>query len=266
MNNRPFFSITTPCFNSEKTIERTLRSVLEQEFKDYEYIIVDGGSTDGTTDILKRYEPLFEGRMRWKSERDKGIYDAFNKGIAQSKGLYCWNINADDYAEPQALQFIADKVKDLQPSSFPILSGSLRFIYDDGREAHIKTMDQKEADRRYRLADIGINHPATIVPKRVYDQVGSYDEQYKIMGDMDWFRRAYEAGVPFMYTAEVLTNMSEGGVSTKLNFSKLARDRWHYSRKFYSNILTQSWAFCRWMLMHQKGHLKHILTKRGLMK
>ena len=80
---KPLFSIATPCWNSESTIERTIKSVLRQDFKDYEYIIVDGGSTDSTLDIIKKYEPLFEGRMQWKSEPDKGLYDAFNKDLYQ---------------------------------------------------------------------------------------------------------------------------------------------------------------------------------------
>lgn len=70
------FSIITICFNSEKTIERTMESVLAQTYKDYEYIIVDGASKDGTLDIVKKYEPLFEGRMKWKSEPVRGIHNA----------------------------------------------------------------------------------------------------------------------------------------------------------------------------------------------
>lgn len=103
MENKPLFSIATPCFNSVKTIERTIKSILAQKFKDYEYIIVDGGSTDGTLNIIQKYEPMFEGRMKWKSEPDKGLYDAFNKGVTRSKGIYCWNVNSDDYLEDDAL-------------------------------------------------------------------------------------------------------------------------------------------------------------------
>ena len=72
-NKKPLFSIATPCWNSADTIERTIKSVLSQEFKDYEYIIVDGGSTDGTLDIVKKYEPLFEGRMIWNRTRQRTL-------------------------------------------------------------------------------------------------------------------------------------------------------------------------------------------------
>ena len=75
-------SIITPTFNSVSTIKDTLDSVLSQTYKDIDYVIVDGGSNDGTLEILKEYEYLFKGRLRWRSEPDKGIYDAMNKGIS----------------------------------------------------------------------------------------------------------------------------------------------------------------------------------------
>ena len=79
--NKVLFSIVTVCYNCESSIEKTMKSVLGQEFKDYEYIIVDGASKDKTVDVIKRYLPQFEGRMRYVSEPDKGIYDAFTKGV-----------------------------------------------------------------------------------------------------------------------------------------------------------------------------------------
>ena len=86
MENNPRFSIVTVSYNSAKTIERTIKSVLNQTYKNFEYIIVDGASTDVTIDIVKNFEPLFEGRMKWQSEPDKGIYNAMNKGIQRATG------------------------------------------------------------------------------------------------------------------------------------------------------------------------------------
>ena len=88
MIKKTFFSIITVCYNCESSIEKTIKSVLEQKFKDYEYIIVDGASKDKTVDVIKRYLPLFEGRMRYVSEPDKGIYDAFTKGVNMATGTY----------------------------------------------------------------------------------------------------------------------------------------------------------------------------------
>lgn len=263
---RPLFSISTPCFNSVHTIERTLKSVLIQTFKDYEYIIIDGGSTDGTLEIIKQYEPLFEGRMRWTSEPDKGIYDAFNKGAKQSAGLYCWNVNADDFMQGDALARMAEIINGMEKDKLPIISASSNYLYEDGRIAYTKSMTAEESEKRYKIADIGINHPATLVPKYLYEKGGYYDDNYKIMGDMDWFRRARDAQFPFLFIDTIISNMTEGGVSTKLNLKKLAKDRWHYSCKFYPNPAIRTYAFCKWMLIHLKGHLKYILVKKGLMK
>ena len=85
MNNIKF-SIITICYNSEATVERTIQSVLAQSYNNYEYIVIDGVSTDKTLSIVKKYEPLFEGRMKWISEPDNGIYDAMNKGVIASSG------------------------------------------------------------------------------------------------------------------------------------------------------------------------------------
>lgn len=90
-------SIITATYNSGRTVRDTLRSVLLQNYTDYEYLIVDGGSTDRTIDIVREYEPLFGGRMRWISEPDKGIYDAMNKGIGMATGDVVGFLNSDDF-------------------------------------------------------------------------------------------------------------------------------------------------------------------------
>lgn len=90
-------SIITATWNSAATVRDTFDSVLRQDYHDYEYIIVDGGSTDGTIDIIREYEPKFEGRMKWKSEPDKGIYDAMNKGISRATGDIVGILNSDDF-------------------------------------------------------------------------------------------------------------------------------------------------------------------------
>ena len=125
-------SIITVCYNSEKTIERTIKSVLNQTYQDYEYIIVDGASTDKTLDIIKRYEPEFEGKMRWISEQDNGIYYAMNKGIGMAKGKLIGMINSDDYYEINAL---ADMVEAQGTEEYYSASDHdfMLRMYEDGR-------------------------------------------------------------------------------------------------------------------------------------
>lgn len=90
-------SVITVTFNSGKTVRYTIESVLKQEYSDYEYLVIDGGSKDNTIDIIKEYEPKFGGRMKWVSERDKGMYDAINKGIRMATGDVVGIINSDDF-------------------------------------------------------------------------------------------------------------------------------------------------------------------------
>ncbi|MBR5663362.1 MAG: glycosyltransferase, partial [Bacteroidales bacterium] len=104
-------SLITVTFNSAETLRDTMQSVLNQTFKDIDYIIVDGKSKDGTLDIVKEFEPKFEGRLRWVSEPDKGIYDAMNKGVKMAQGDVVGILNSDDF-------FASDKVLETVNAAF----------------------------------------------------------------------------------------------------------------------------------------------------
>lgn len=256
----PLISVITVCFNSSHTIERTLKSVLEQDFKDYEYIIVDGGSTDGTLDIIRKYEPLFEGRMIWKSEPDNGIYDAFNKGIFRSSGIYCWNVNSDDYMEPHALGILAGYIGKYTEGKYPVISGAMNIRSEDNRIERIAVSSEKEAKRSYVMDDIGIKHPATLVPRYIYDITGVYDARFHIVGDMDWFQRSYKIGVPFLFIPDVITNMYNGGVSNlyTMKIYKYRCDdmRLLFEKKFNSKIL-RGIHYYRWKIRIILRFAKH---------
>ena len=110
-------SIVTATWNSAETVRDTFDSVLRQDYKDYEYIVVDGGSKDETLDIIREYEPKFGGRMKWKSEPDRGIYDAMNKGISRATGEVVGILNSDDfYTSFDVLKAIARR---FNPSLIP---------------------------------------------------------------------------------------------------------------------------------------------------
>lgn len=248
MGQKPLISITTPCYNSVASIERTIKSILTQNFKDYEYIIVDGGSTDGTLDVIRKYEPLFEGRMKWKSESDKGLYDAFNKGIERSTGIYCWNVNSDDYIEKDALLNLARFISSHKWDKLPIISGSMNFVHTDGALIETKRPNENKLVHGFRNDYIGVPHPATVVPKRVYEEHGYYDTYYRIIGDADWFHRVYEAGEKFVFIDAILINMSDGGVSTLFCYKKSLRDRIYFLEKFYSNPLVRFIHWIKWTI------------------
>lgn len=118
-------SVITPCFNSEKTIQKTLESVLNQTYNNYEYIIIDGKSTDKTLQIIEKYKPLFGEKIQVYSEPDKGIYDAMNKGIMKASGDIIGIVNSDDYYELDALENMVNEVPD---DKYFILYGFQRCI------------------------------------------------------------------------------------------------------------------------------------------
>ena len=201
----PLFSIITVCFNSSKTIERTIQSILNQQYKDYEYIIVDGKSTDETVKIIKKYESQFEGRLRWISESDKGIYDAFNKGCKLAKGNYLWIVNSDDWIESNALLKLSDIAQE-HKSEKCIIAARMKFHLNNGeiKESPLITKERIEfcAQNYY----MGISHPATIYSKHVYEEIGLYDDRYLISGDLDHFIRCYTNGNIKFITINELKN------------------------------------------------------------
>lgn len=247
MMEQPFFSIITVCWNSGKTIERTIRSILAQEFGDYEYIIVDGGSTDNTLDIINEYEPKFNGRLKYKSEPDKGIYDAFNKGIVRANGRYIWLVNSDDYIQQDALKNLHDLVKGYKKGEEPIISAIMNCVSETGEILHkVKSSPEKVA-AAYRNNTMGTIHPATIVPKRIYDIVGLYDINYKIIGDIDWFKRAYKTGLPIIFADFIVTNFMAGSVSTASESAKSKKDRKYLLKKFYPDFFSYNYQYLKWL-------------------
>lgn len=253
----PLISIITPSFNSEKTIERTIKSILTQKFQDFEYIIIDGGSTDSTCNIIKYYEPLFKGRLYWKSEADKGIYDAFNKGIKASTGKYIWIVNSDDWIEPDALTIISNIIYSLNTEKeYPIISGAMNFCSRDGSLKKKFLSNISQAKHCFETDSMGVIHPATIVPKMIYNKYGMYDDKFRIIGDIDWFHRIYAKNVPLLFINDVITNMSDGGISNLLSYKKSAKDRWRFICKKHQNHIVKYIWFIRWSIYFYKLKIK----------
>lgn len=229
----PLFSIITISFNSEKTIERTIQSVLAQTYKDFEYLIVDGGSKDKTLDIVKQYEPLFEGRLKWKSEPDSGIYNAMNKGVIRSSGKIIGIVNSDDWLEPDALRIVYDTIinEKLDLNKPLLITGWIRYHYSDGLTQVMKANRHRYEYYAKRLR-MGINHPATFVSRETYNEIGLFDENYKLFADADFIVRCYRANINTFFIDETLSNMSDGGASSRVT-QKAYRDSMYRIDKYY---------------------------------
>lgn len=233
--NKPLFSIITISFNSAKTIEKTIQSVLAQTFTDYEYIIVDGASKDSTVDIIKRYEPLFEGKMKWISEPDHGIYNAMNKGIKLSYGEIIGIVNSDDWLENNTLEILADEISKVDNGKPVIMTGETLFHYSDGKTQRFPTSRKiyEHYSKKYRM---GLNHPATFVPKQIYDKIGVFDENYKLYADADFVIRCYKNDIPVHFIHKVLSNMSDGGASNTRSTIELKDTLYKYKKHCKNNI------------------------------
>lgn len=255
MNNIPEFSIVTVCFNSEKTIKTTIESVLQQKYKDYEYIIVDGASKDSTMDVVKSYETKFEGRLRYISEPDKGIYDAFNKGIRMSRGKYVWIVNSDDYIEPNALEELSSITSQYTFENAPIISAGMNLC----EEKSVTTFfgSAEKAAIAYKKDGVCSPHPSTLVPLHIYNKIGVYDDRFKISGDKEWLHRAYKMKVPFVFVDKVVTNMMIGGISTKPNFKKKYKDTVLYLRINYKNPFVFLYKLIYWLYQFYVKYHKH---------
>jgi len=197
----PAFSIITVCLNSEKTVERTINSVLNQTFNDVEYIIIDGGSTDNTLNIIESYEEQITTII---SEPDKGLYYAMNKGLALAKGRLIGIINSDDWYEPNTLDLVYQEY--LKTGEEAVFHGLCKY-YENGKEGKILSYHHDI------LKYTNIAHPTCFISKEIYDEFGFFDTDYKIAADYELLLRLYSAGVLFKRIERVLANFDEGGIS-----------------------------------------------------
>ena len=265
MSNNPQFSIITICYNSEKTIEQTIKSVLTQTYKNYEYIIVDGASKDSTLSIVKKYEPLFEGRMKWKSEPDKGIYDAMNKGIERSIGDIIGIVNSDAWLETNALEIVSKAFESNERRTDTLYCGGINFVTPTGIKKWPVNLDTfKRQVKLYVVA--GIRHPGVFVPKEVYNRINIFNSKLRISADVDFILRCYYEGINFYDMKAIISNMAEGGISTvgkKQTRQLFIEDRKEMLKGFGIGGLKFHWLMQSWLL---RGKLRHALAKIGLYK
>ena len=195
----PLVSVITIVLNGVKYLEDTIRSVLNQTYGNVEYIIIDGGSNDGTLDVISKYEDQID---YWVSEGDDGIADAFNKGISLCAGEIIGIINADDWYELDAIEKIVECY--YEPA---VLYGNVQY-WSGNRKDYIFTTNIAGLKKEMTL-----NHPAIFIGKSIYEQYGVYDSKYAYAMDYELLLRFYINGVKFIELDSILSNMRLAGVS-----------------------------------------------------
>lgn len=203
----PYFSVITVVRNAVDTIEDCIISVKKQRFKDYEYIVIDGLSDDGTSDVISTHKEAIDTYVR---EKDSGIYDAMNKAIALCRGKYIGIINADDAYFDDTLANVHKVIAEFPDSQ--IVYGGVQFLSEKKGSLLV---DHSKLDQ------VMIAHPSCFVSAEVYQRFGAFDSKLKIAADYDFMLRVRNQGVIFQNTGLLLAKYRPGGASAKLRFTSI---------------------------------------------
>jgi glycosyltransferase involved in cell wall biosynthesis len=208
MTETILFSTITVSYNSEKTISRTIESLLKQSINNIEYIIIDGNSTDKTVEVIKSFEHVFSKKKikyTWISERDQGIYDAFNKGLKLASGKWISFLGSDDYYLPNALNTYNKHLSKLKQDVDFIHS----IVNVDDKKVISDAWSWSKFKRSMNIAHVGAFHN-----KDYFMKYGFFNTNYKIAGDYELLLRAKDK-LKTYYFQEVTAFMSDEGVSNK---------------------------------------------------
>ena len=233
-------SIITATYNSGKTVGDTLKSVLVQTYHDYELLVVDGASKDNTLEVVKKMEPLFEGRMRYISEPDKGIYDAMNKGIRMATGDVIGILNSDDfYTSDDALACIAWT---LENEKVDAVYGDIHYVDDEDLKKCVRYYSSKPFRRWMMRLGFMPAHPSFYCRKEVYEKYGAFDaENYRVAADFEnLLRLIFVNKIKTHYINKDFVTMRTGGASSSglESHKRIMRDHLKALKKngVYSNF------------------------------
>ena len=243
----PKISVVTITYNSEKTLEDTIKSVVTQNYDNLEYLIIDGGSKDKTLDIVNKYRDKIAVVV---SEPDKGISDAFNKGIRKATGEIIGIINSDDFLMPNALETIAK----FYDSTVDVYSGNVVFWNEDTGDEFSSTPEIKFEKLKLQY---GVAHPARFIRKSAYEKYGLYGVEFRYNMDIDLLCRFYKRGAKFIHIDENLAKFRMGGTTADSIYKK----KEDY-RQFVKNFGGTTWDFRRlWLKAIIKYNLIKLSTK-----
>ncbi len=228
-------SVVTVCYNAVDLIEGTIKSVVDQTYADVEYIIIDGKSTDGTTDIIRKYE----GKITyWVSEPDKGIYDAMNKGIKAATGDYIIFMNAGDkFAGNKVLERVAPHL-----GRHTVVSGRWNRCYSNG---NVKKATPKNTDAL--KIEMPICHQATFT-KLAYHKENPFDTSFRLSADYDFFYHAWRRGEQYSYIDETIVDFleAEGASTDNIVTSVMEREKaWKGETGLLLRRLNLKYQICR---------------------
>ncbi|WP_455674367.1 glycosyltransferase family 2 protein [Phocaeicola sp.] len=226
------FSLITVTFNSAATLRDTIRSVLSQTYPDLEYIIVDGKSKDDTLSIIQEYEAQFKGKLKWVSEKDRGLYDAMNKGFGMATGDVVGIINSDDIlAEPDAISKVMSCFA-IHPDADVVYADLYYVSQTDTQKIVRHWISGKQSPFKYGWHPA---HPTFYAKRVVYQKYGAFDLSFKFAADFELMLRLIEKEhVRLTYLREPLVRMRLGGTTSK-NLSNILKGNKECVKAFKKN-------------------------------
>jgi glycosyltransferase involved in cell wall biosynthesis len=197
-------SIVTPSFNQAAYLEETIQSVLDQTYKDVEYIIIDGGSTDGSQEIIRKYENKLK---YWQSKKDKGFADAINQGWVRASGEFLAYLNSDDLLEKDAAKKAVQAFQD--SPDMDIVYGDTAMIDGTGKPLRVFQSEPFDLRAVFKTWFDPIRQPSAFIRKSVKDEFGGMDESFQFCVDFEYWIRIAGGGARFLYAPDVLSKSRE---------------------------------------------------------
>jgi len=263
----PVISVVVAVRNAEHLLERTLRSLVNQTYKKFEVILIDGASTDGTLSVADNFSSIISFRL---SEPDDGIADAWNKGINYAGGKWVIFLNAGDLLHRDHFMRAAAELDAAAGGPMILFCDVLKF--NESNEPTITIKGQPPTERSIARGSVGFAHPGSFASVECFSKIGSFDTNLRIAIDTDWLLRAFKAGIHFKYFTSV-AYMSEGGVSDR-HFKRamqeyfLCTSRLNLTSDFHAKLACFLLPAVRKVLHIYRAALRNVLRtmKHGLIR
>lgn len=235
----PKISIITPSFNQANYIEETIKSVLSQDYPNLEYLIMDGGSTDGSVDIIKRYATKYPKIIKWQSKADKGQADALNKGLNQASGDIIAYINTDDYYLNHTFKTVADYFNS-HPNALWLVGNCRVSKLSLSWTFFLKHLWPIALHPFFLQVFNTVNQPAVFLTKELIDKVGNFDDSLNYVFDYDYWLRCLRISLPGRLYGPLAVFRIHQQSKGNTGFTKQFQEDYHVIKRYTNNPLTLS--------------------------
>lgn len=234
-------TIIVAIFNAKSTIQRCLDSIIDQDYPDKELIVIDGGSSDGTIDILEQYQDHFQ---YWESKPDSGIYHAWNKALPHMTGEWVLFLGSDDFFWKSDV--LSKAAKSLEPAypQYRVIYGQIACVDKSEKILEYAGVPWEQAGKRF-LVEMTIPHTATFHHYTLFQEYGVFDQRYRIAGDYEFLLRALRKESPYFLEDLVVVGMQQGGISSTPSTSIKALNEFRAARVQNGLVGKNSaWIWC----------------------